>query len=91
MSEKKNLQWPAEKSLTKPENTSAPVWEFFRCELLAEPVVRESGKVDKYTEYVWCLECKKEGKIARTTWPVSSVESFDLRSLLMRSNSRRAA
>jgi hypothetical protein len=65
------VKWPDPKRLTKPDQSSSPVWTHFRCELLSEPShAPDATNVGKFTAWVYCLECKKTGKVVRKTWPV---------------------
>ena len=66
------IKWPAENRLTKPDDAWGAVWDHFRCEKLPEPRQLPNGQTALYTDYVYCLECKKNGKVRRTTWPVTS-------------------
>lgn len=67
------LKWPDEKRLVKPDGATSTVWEHFRAELLVEPRLLSNGKQDKYGEIVYCMLCKKEGKMGTATFAVNSL------------------
>lgn len=75
MSEVKELPWPVgpdpeSNPLEVPENSTAPVWKLFRAHKLPQPRVLKDGKTDSYAHRLYCLECKKNGKVKTVTWQV---------------------